>query len=177
LQAPQPARAENLMDREVREMAAVGAEHSSLDAHIDHIAVRAANVAATIRFYQGLFGSKYAQLYGSGSDFGRVGMVAVDGQAWIETFERGLGYASEDGPAVGLVHFALNVSDVDAAYQRALEAGALSLRPPGDIELPSQPGVRPRTAFVYGPNGEVIEFISRGWKTQLQWSREEASLR
>jgi catechol 2,3-dioxygenase-like lactoylglutathione lyase family enzyme len=163
------------MDREAPETKAVEAGDSSLDAQIDHIAVRAADVNATIAFYQRLFGSKHARLYDSASDFGRVDMVAVDGQAWIETFEPGFGYASVEGPAVGLVHFAFNVPDVDAAYQRALDAGAASLRGPAEVELPSQPGVRPRTAFVYGPNGEVIEFINRGWKAQLKWSREEAS--
>ena len=55
---------------------------------------------------------------------------------------------------MGLVHIALSFDDVDAAYARALAAGADSVQSPTSFTLPEW---RVRLAFVDGPSGERIE--------------------
>ena len=58
-----------------------------------------------------------------------------------------------------MLHFCLRVADTDAAYARALAAGAVSRVEPGTRRLGEDPLVEVRIAFVGGPNGEVIEFM------------------
>lgn len=58
---------------------------------------------------------------------------------------------SDRGPA----HFGLLVQDVDAAYGRALDAGAAEVHPPTDFPW------KPRTACVSDPDGNLID-LSQG---------------
>lgn len=52
------------------------------------------------------------------------------------------------------------LDDVDTAFYRALQHGAAGKVLPRDVDLPAQPQVLPiRNAFVYGPDGEVLEFF------------------
>jgi catechol 2,3-dioxygenase-like lactoylglutathione lyase family enzyme len=127
---------------------------------IDHVAIRVANVQVSLAFYRGLFGSTSASVLKEGSQFGRVDVVGVGDSACIELFEENHGFAGKDAPPIGLIHFAVNVGDVDAAYDRAIASGAVALRPPADVELAAKPGTFVRTAFVHGPSGEVVEFIN-----------------
>jgi catechol 2,3-dioxygenase-like lactoylglutathione lyase family enzyme len=146
-----------------------------LEAHIDHVAVRVPDVEATLEFYSHVLGAESAKVFPEGSDWGRIDMIALGPGAAIETFEEGRGFGADDCPPVGFIHVAVGVSDVDAAYERAVGSGCQTLRPPTDIELPLQPGVVPRTAFVYGPSGEVIEFITSGWRSALNYATREGA--
>jgi len=49
---------------------------------------------------------------------------------------------------------------VDAAYARAVAAGATSRIPPRMANLAGEPPAEVHIAFVTGPNGEVIEFLN-----------------
>jgi catechol 2,3-dioxygenase-like lactoylglutathione lyase family enzyme len=61
----------------------------------------------------------------------------------------------DEEPTEGaLLHFCFRVADVEAAYSRALSAGAVSRIAPMTAQV-----VDGEIAFVTGPNGEVIEFL------------------
>ncbi len=53
----------------------------------------------------------------------------------------------------------MKVEDTDQAYARAIEAGAGSQMAPTDMDLPADPVLPVRIAFVLGPDGECIEFF------------------
>lgn len=135
--------------------------------HIDHIAIRVVNVEASQAFYQQVLGSLSASLLTEGSPSGRVDLVRVGDSGSIELYEESRGFASNDAPPIGFIHFAVSVSDVDAAYERAIALGAAGLRPPADNELPARPGRKVRVAFVQGPSGEVVEFINTSLINEL----------
>ena len=65
-----------------------------------------------------------------------------------------------EAEAAGMIHFALRSPDVDAAFARALGAGATEHIAPKDILLGGEGGIPIRLAFVRGPDGERIEFFS-----------------
>lgn len=56
-------------------------------------------------------------------------------------------------------HFALGTDDVDKCVQLVREKGYKVLVEPNDKEIPSNPPVKLRMAFVVGPLGEEIEFF------------------
>ncbi len=56
----------------------------------------------------------------------------------------------------GFGHLALTVDDLEATYDRLLEAGAASRMPPSPSP---EPGVR--IAFVADPEGNLIELVAR----------------
>ena len=59
-------------------------------------------------------------------------------------------------------HFALRVENVQGALDTALAAGAALHTPVKIMDLDSQPRkITIQIAFVYGPDGEVIEFIKQ----------------
>ena len=66
---------------------------------------------------------------------------------------------SED-TAGSFVHFAFGVENPDEWYERALSCGATEKRPPCDMFLEtSADPLDIRVAFVYGPDGETLEFF------------------
>src|SRR6185369_1266046 len=98
---------------------------------------------------------------------GRIDRAAFldtgDGR-YVEVFGQGSTVQSQgrrrrpdEEPTEGaLLHFCFRVTDVEAAYARALAAGAVSRIAPMSAQL-----VAGEIAFVTGPNGEVIEFLRR----------------
>lgn len=130
---------------------------------IHHIAIRANDFEVTLRFYQECLGSPKV-LRQSVPRAPRFAFVEIGDDSFIEVFDKRAlgGDAQRDGPKSGLIHYCLGVEDVNLAYLRALGAGAEALRPPFDSAL-SEPEIPERVAFVYGPDGEVIEFHSLEW--------------
>ena len=59
----------------------------------------------------------------------------------------------------GLVHLAFNVKDSKAAFDRAIAYGAKEKMEPKSMELPSEPPFPVVISFVYGPDGEELEFF------------------
>ena len=57
------------------------------------------------------------------------------------------------------VHLALNVKDSKAAFDRAIAYGAKEKMEPKSMELPSEPPFPVVISFVYGPDGEELEFF------------------
>ncbi|WP_372478548.1 VOC family protein [Streptomyces echinatus] len=61
-----------------------------------------------------------------------------------------------------LVHFAIRTEDPAALFQRAVAAGARALMEPAQVQAKGATGnMTLEVGFVYGLNGEVIEFIKR----------------
>ena len=92
----------------------------------------------------------------------RAAFLDMGDGRYIEVFGQGSTVQSEgrrrspaEEPTEGaLLHFCFRVTDVEAAYSRALAAGAASRIAPMAARV-----VAGEIAFVTGPNGEVIEFL------------------
>jgi len=133
-----------------------------------HVAIRAMDFDRTIEFYtQGLGFSVHYRFAVPGRIDRAAFLDAGDGR-FIEVFDQGSTVQSEgrrrrpdEKPTEGaLLHFCLRVADVEAAYARALAAGAAARIEPRTANLGGDPPAEVRIAFVTGPNGEVIEFLN-----------------
>jgi catechol 2,3-dioxygenase-like lactoylglutathione lyase family enzyme len=58
---------------------------------------------------------------------------------------------------VGSVHLGLYVENIDAAIQRAAEAGWIAVAPPQTVEDDDRKGMR--LIYLHGPDGVTIEFM------------------
>ena len=95
-----------------------------MNSELDHVAVRTADLAESIRFYEALLGTRSVTLLAPNDDIGQVELVQVGHHHGIELFEQGRGQASKDSPSTGLIHLALGVDDVDSAYADSVQSGA-----------------------------------------------------
>jgi glyoxylase I family protein len=120
-----------------------------------HVALRASDFEATLRFYQDGLG--FVRAYGWGEGDGRAAMLDTGDGNYLEVFAGGK--SGTEPPEGALLHFALRTADVDGAYARALAAGARSQVEPKDVTIAGDPPVLVRLAFVQGLDGEVIEFF------------------
>ena len=122
---------------------------------IHHIAIRARDFDASVRLYTEGLGLARGLAWGEGDGRGLM-LVTADGGA-VELFAGG---TDADEPEGHFLHLAFTSADPDADYARALAAGATPMRPPYDHVIPTTPTPTPvRLAFVYGLDGEVLEFF------------------
>jgi catechol 2,3-dioxygenase-like lactoylglutathione lyase family enzyme len=133
----------------------------------NHVALRVRDIAASVEFHQVHFGCKSVYISEPGSEHGGVALCALPDGRMIELFEEGNGYGAVDARPIGLIHYALSVDDVDAAFHAALADGCTQARPPTDNELALFPGIWFRTAFVFDRNGTVIEFMEHNWTDRI----------
>lgn len=120
-----------------------------------HVAIRAYDFEASVKFYTEALGFTHKIAWGEG-DNRAVMLDAGDGN-YMEIFANG---TNEPKPEGSIIHFALRTSDCDAALERARAAGAEVTMEPKSLDLPSTPHMTPvRIAFCKGPDGEVIEFF------------------
>ena len=142
-----------------------------------HLALATRDFDQTLSFYTTALGARERLRFSQ--DGLRVALVEFDDGVMMEVLETSPA-ASAARTAVAaaasklpggdqisgvspLLHFALEVDDVDAAFQSAIDAGATPAEPPADNTIHDDTGRGERTirfAFVTGPNGESIEFIS-----------------
>ena len=123
-----------------------------------HIALRVRDYDRSLAFYRDGLGCTIAAAWGEAPD--RKVMVDLGDGGRIEIFEKPYSGKRICADFLGeWFHFAMRTDDVDAAYARALEAGAVSQMTPRDMDLPADPVYPVRLAFVQGPDGEVIEFF------------------
>ncbi len=132
-----------------------------------HVAVRAIDFDATLRFYlEGLGFSVHFPFSVTGRIDRAAFLDAGDGR-YVEVFGQGSQIQSEgrrrqpdeERTEGALLHFCLRAADTDASYARAIAAGGVSRVEPVTRRLSEDPVVEVRIAFVTGPNGEVIEFL------------------
>lgn len=132
-----------------------------------HVAIRAVDFDSTLQFYCEGLGCSVRHRFSVPGRIDRAAFLDMGGGHYIEVFGQGSTVQSEgrrrrpdEEPTEGaLLHFCFRVTDVQAAYARALAAGAVSRVAPGTRQLGGEPPAEVEIAFVTGPNGEVIEFL------------------
>jgi len=133
-----------------------------------HVAIRAVDFDETIRFYTEGLGFRVHYRFSVPERIDRAAFLDAGDGRYIEVFGQGSTVQAEgrrrradEEPTEGaLLHFCLRVADVQASYERALAAGAVSRVAPRSAALGGEPPAEVRIAFVAGPNGEVIEFLN-----------------
>ena len=120
-----------------------------------HIAVKALDFEASLKFYTEGLGMKYYTGWGEGD--GRIAMLDLGDGGSLELFA---GAQGDEAVNNRYIHFAMKVDDVDAAYEAALKAGAKPKTAPKVVPLNSAPvKLTLNCGFVYGPSGEELEFF------------------
>lgn len=135
---------------------------------IHHIAIRAKDFDATVRFYTKVlhFHVRHTWSLPQYQLKAAVMLKSADGGTFIEVFDNDADIAAQgrraalgEEPVQGaLLHLCLSVDNAKAAYEAALAAGATSCVKPATLFL-GNPPLEVHNALVYSPNGEVIEFI------------------
>ena len=119
-----------------------------------HIGLKCSNIEKSLAMYKAL-GMKEVMRWGEGENM--IVMLDIGDGGRIEMFANGSDAFSPSGK---WIHFALKVTDVDAAYRHALSVGFTSHMEPTDMTLATDPVPTPiRIAFVCGPDGEQLEFF------------------
>jgi catechol 2,3-dioxygenase-like lactoylglutathione lyase family enzyme len=127
-----------------------------------HVAIRAVDFDATLKFYAEGLGCPVRFEFSVPGRIDRAAFLDMGDGRYIEVFGQGSTVQSEgrrrrpdeETTEGALLHFCFRVDDVEAAYSRALAAGAETRIAPMTAQL-----VGGEIAFVTGPSGEVIEFL------------------
>jgi len=120
-----------------------------------HVAIRATDFEATVKFYEEGLG--LVRHFGWGEGESRAALMDVGDGNYIEIFA---GRGEGEIPEGGLLHYALRTSELDAAYARAIAAGATPVIEPKDVSPANADRlITFRVAFVRGLAGETIEFF------------------
>ncbi len=140
---------------------------SSTPPAFHHVALRATDFDRTVKFYTEGLGFRVHFAFAVPGRIDRAAFLDAGDGRYIEIFGTGSTVQSEgrrrqpheERTEGALLHFCLRVADTEAAYARALAAGAESRVAPRTSVLSQDPLVEVRIAFVTGPDGEVIEFL------------------
>lgn len=125
---------------------------------VTHIALNASDFDRSLKFYtEGLGFSVYRHWAAPTRE---IALLDSGDGTCIELFSNAPASGKPDNNTAGSwAHLAFHVADADACYRRALEAGAQPKTAPKTMELPSTPPIPVRLAFVFGPDGEELEFF------------------
>ena len=127
---------------------------------LHHLAIRAADFDAAVKFYTRALGFKEKIRWGEGNQ--RAIMLDIGDGNSLEIFAGGSPGPKPEG---AILHFALRTADCDAALSRAVAAGAVTTLEPREVSLPTQPHpTAVRIAFCRAPDGEIIEFLQEELK-------------
>ena len=140
---------------------------SSAPPAFHHVALRATDFDRTVKFYTEGLGFKVHYEFAVPGRIDRAAFLDAGDGRYIEIFgpessvqsEGRRRDADEERTEGALLHFCLRVADTEAAYAKALAAGAEPRVAPRTGTLNQDPLVEVRIAFVTGPEGEVIEFL------------------
>ena len=119
-----------------------------------HLAVASANFERSLKFYTEGLGMRQVAAWGENE--GRAALLDIGDGSHVELFADGKAAQQRNER---FVHFAIRTDDPDTAFANALAAGAAEKMPPTTLDIPSDPPLPVRIAFVFGPDGEVLEFF------------------
>ena len=120
-----------------------------------HVAIKATDFEATVKFYEEGLG--FVRHFGWGEGNTRAALMDTGDGNYIEIFA---GRADSEIPEGGILHYALRVEDANSAFARAIAAGATSVIEPKDVSpANADHPITFRVAFVRGLAGETIEFF------------------
>lgn len=121
---------------------------------VHHIALRSTDFDKSLAFYKSL---GLTERVGWGEGENRASMLDFGDGNCLELFGNGEKCENTDKR---FYHIALRVDNVDSAFEIALASGATPKNEPMNVspENASKP-FSMRIAFVYGPDGEIIEFF------------------
>ena len=117
-----------------------------------HIAVKALDFDASLKFYTEGLGMKYYTGWGEGN--GRIAMLDLGDGGILELFA---GAEGDEAINNRYIHFAMKVDDVDAAAADLKAAGIDTFRTAEPNSMPIFGGIR--NIFFYGPDGELLELL------------------
>lgn len=122
---------------------------------IHHIGMRSEHFDESLRFYTEGLGFTIALEF-DWEGGGRAVILDMGGQAYLE-----IGNDGAPEPIGRLTHFALAVDDCQKAYESALKAGGRPKAEPhhSDVIQAKPSHWEMISAYVYGPDGEAIEFV------------------
>ena len=133
------------------------------DSCYHHVGMRVSDMERSIRFYEQAFGFSVERRYSLAHDAGvRVCFMANGNGERVELFEfpdaapKPEFAHPDEALRAGHAHFALYVEDIDAAFNRAVAAGARVLWAPRRAEL-----VETHTSYVADPDNNLVEFIKK----------------
>jgi len=121
---------------------------------VHHLALSAVDFDKSIKFYTEGLGFEIVAEWGEGA--GRAALLDIGNGSHFEIFANGNSNAQQNEK---FVHFAFATSNPDIAYENAVAAGAASHMTPKSLDIPANPPLPVRIAFVRGPDGEVLEFF------------------
>ena len=124
------------------------------NAGVHHLALSAVDFEKSVKFYTEGLGCEVVAEWGEGT--GKAALLDIGNGSHFEIFANGNTNEQKDAK---FVHFAIATSNPDLAYENALAAGAVSQAEPKSVDIPANPPLPVRIAFVKGPDGEVIEFF------------------
>lgn len=150
----------------------------TLNQGLDHIALRAYDLDATVAFYGDALGFRLVTQWGApDAGVNRCAFLDSGDGRLIEIFDAastppGGSPTALDADAprpadreraqnAALVHFAVRTDDPATLFARAVAAGARPIMAPTVIDTIGPTPMRLHVAFVHGLDGEVIEFIER----------------
>ncbi|HEY7087564.1 MAG TPA: VOC family protein [Tepidisphaeraceae bacterium] len=120
-----------------------------------HVAIRVQDFEAAIAFYRDGLGFPERVRWSDGQKM--IALLDTGGGDYIEILSNGKPPPLDEG---AWSHLALRTDDCDAAFARALAAGASPTIAPKEMPIRSHgKSIRVRLAFCRGPNGEIIEFF------------------
>lgn len=122
---------------------------------VHHIGMRSENLDKSLSFYVDGLGFEIVLTF-DWENGGRAVILDMGNRNYLE-----IGNDGAPEPIGRLTHFALEVENCEAMYQRALAAGGLPKAPPSrSTVIQAKPSVWDMYfAYVIGPDGEEIEFI------------------
>ena len=118
-----------------------------------HVGLISKQAEKSLDFYTNGLGGKLVHSFPMASTGKTIYLIDLGNNAVVEIIPRD--YEGDETNA-RWIHIALRTDDAKAAYEEALKAGAVSRSEPKENKLGTMGVI---TAFVYGPDKEVIEFF------------------
>lgn len=141
-------------------------QHKAITPRINHVMLYVSNLDNSIAFYTQAFDlqltNKLDTLIAIQPDEKEVirsvnmAFLKFPGQDFVFELSQQAADSSSRPATFSFQHIGIDVLDIEAAYQRAVNAGAKELVPVRKVKAK---GVEARQAFVAGPDGERIELM------------------